>query len=1310
MPVRPDVVAGYAKPKAKAKKKKAPAPGTQGPARRGASQPKGPVARPKAQPKPKVDTGNILKLATPNTVRVKPKGSKRAVTVDTGDILQGHGNVRPRQAPPAKRPSFGKALKQELEGTGSIAEAAKRAGEAIGKSAVIVSGGAGPTAATSLGRNLGGGRVSTRAGTSHTAALLAPKAVKAPKIIGRTIKDLINVPATIGPSVYVPAAAAVEAAQGRPQRAKQFISDVKRTDPLVALASGHPGKALKLANEHPGYALLEAAGTVGGLGRAAGRAVRGTGKVVRTVAPAAGEKIRRVGAVETRPNAITPHTAHEVHRAYSPDLAHKAVQVALDKRNAKKVAKLRAEADRMQHVDSHRAIELRQQAYQQDRLIASTRQIKARENLREQAGETLRKDAVHAIDVKTRKIIAAHGDKGAAPVLVTSGVTRATVADLRRYKAELEAAYQTLQDPGKRADNVALRRAIDVSIERAGKKGDPNLTDIAAAATRYHHTIDVPLDRQLNELGILPHQRGEKAKLIPMAAREVGATRQHIDPLKTAQQTAARDLRSAKRARRMAGKRATRQLEVAGVAQGRAEIRHGQAERVTAKQIDAAQRAVVMHERAARNHLAHDRPAEAGAARERAAAAQARLAELRKGIDARPVGTLRKLERARAKSLHADRVLAHANQRVVVARATHAQVKAQRRAAKGPAIVDRAGNPMSLQELQALAAERRPVPPSYISQSPKARSPAAYYRTARKEPTIDARARTEKPTIEGTFNADPEAIRARAMNAQGLASAAQNFRAGLADMGYRGADGTVKMNLNGSEADQLIANLKASEGSDWVKVEATPWAANAEHIQAMADAVNGGAELDPRELAAFHDSMRSAYDLEHRNKGNGPFALIPKSAAKQRVAFLNTLNPSGFERGARAIRSSFSRTVLTTSPGPTVGNIVEPGVRAAIQHAGPLSTYRGVRTMRALKKLDPEAHRQLRAIIGRGKITLAARRHYVDPLQYNEGTVRNIVAGWQALKGAKGGKQLTAAWDLWTKVVFEQINGRAETFFREGPMLGKVLRDSGLMDHTLMGVSSKAFAEAAQGLRATPAQVYTATKLNDAYGKYGGYGPDGKRIIGDFTPFAAWWLSAATFILKVLPRDHPAAVALGASTVRATEDWRKALGLDLFAGANRAPGWLQGTVPTGKFGRVKTTYNTPFGVASDPLATAAGLVFPQGETVLKAFEGMDWKNKKLRNADGSEYDVTQQALYAAGELLKATVPAVAIPNKVHRYVTKPGTLLNPVRIPPSNKPGAGSSGAGSSGAGGGAGSSGAGTIDLNSGGGISAGSIDLSTP
>jgi hypothetical protein len=363
--------------------------------------------------------------------------------------------------------------------------------------------------------------------------------------------------------------------------------------------------------------------------------------------------------------------------------------------------------------------------------------------------------------------------------------------------------------------------------------------------------------------------------------------------------------------------------------------------------------------------------------------------------------------------------------------------------------------------------------------------------------------------------------------------------------------------------------------------------------------------------------------------------------------------------------------VLTTSPGPTFGNLLEPGVRSAIMRAGPLSAVRGRGVMRELRQLDPEAAAKLEAVLGRGKVTLAAQRRYVDPQQFDQGMVRQTVAGWQAVKRARGANRLVKAWDLWTHLVFDVVNGRAEAFYRQGPMLGKVLRESGLMDDTLLGLSKHAMREAAKGLTDTPTQALLLRKINDAYGKYQGFSPAGRKIIAEYTPFAAWFLSSWTFLGKVLPRDHPGFVALTASMAAATEEWRMAQGLDLFAGKAKLPGWLQGSVPAGKAGRAKLAYNTPAGVATDPGEAASSLFFPQGENLLKALQGLDWKNKRLRNADGSEYNEMQKALYAGGEVLKSTVPAVAVPTKVQRYVSKPETLLNPVRIPPKKGKGSG---------------------------------------
>jgi hypothetical protein len=446
-----------------------------------------------------------------------------------------------------------------------------------------------------------------------------------------------------------------------------------------------------------------------------------------------------------------------------------------------------------------------------------------------------------------------------------------------------------------------------------------------------------------------------------------------------------------------------------------------------------------------------------------------------------------------------------------------------------------------------------------------------------------------------------------------------------------------------------------------------PWAARGAQLKELQDAVDAGGKLDPRSFARFRDGLVEAFE----GKGDGPFALVPRATARQQVQHLKVLAPTDAGKAIRGVRSAFTRTVLTTSPGPTFGNLVEPGVRSAVMRAGPLSAHRAKGVWRELKAMDPEAARRLEATIGRGKVTLASQKRYVDPQQFDQGFLRQTVAGWQAVKRARGTKQLVAAWDMWTHFVLDTVNGRAEQFFRQGPMLGKVLKDSGLLDASVLGVSKKAMREAARGLTNTSTQALMAKKLNDAYGKYQGFSPAGRKIIAEYTPFAAYFLSSATFIGKVLPRDHPQMLLLTAASAAATKEWRLAQGLDLFMGKGKLPGWLQGSVPMGEKGRAKLAYNTPFGAATDPGASASSLVFPQGESFLKALEGFDWKDKKLRNRDGSEYDEIQKALYGLGEVAKSTIPAIAVPMKVKRYVEKPETLLNPVRIPPRKGAGGG---------------------------------------
>lgn len=138
------------------------------------------------------------------------------------------------------------------------------------------------------------------------------------------VKDAVNLPAGVVPSVYMTGRAGVKAVKGDPKELKGIWKEMKEHDPIVLTGRGivegkskHFGKALKEAKEHPGFTAVEVAGLKGVGGRLAGKAP--------------GVKPR-----SSRPNIKDPHSKFEVERAYSPDLITRKVQKVADKKMSPK--------------------------------------------------------------------------------------------------------------------------------------------------------------------------------------------------------------------------------------------------------------------------------------------------------------------------------------------------------------------------------------------------------------------------------------------------------------------------------------------------------------------------------------------------------------------------------------------------------------------------------------------------------------------------------------------------------------------------------------------------------------------------------------------------------------------------------------------------------------------------------------------------------------------------------------------------------------------------------------------------------------
>lgn len=509
MSIRPDVVVGYDKPKARKKARK-PQPtmvhpdvvvGYEKPrtrkrkavrnVSRERAETKASVQRQLRKAKPKVDTGDIRKNervpSFAETMRATARDIGRAKVHTVEDK------------------SFGHALKQELEGKGVIAKGLKDVAETVGKHAVIVSTGGGPNVATRIGTGRGGG--------SRTATILAPKAVRAPKAVTRTLEDLINFPAQAIPSVYVPAAAAVEAARGRPQRGKKLLKDLPRTDPVAALVTGHPKRALKLAEEHPGFTALEAIGVKGTAGRAVTRAQEVAG-ARPTVRPA------RKGPEGT--DLRQP-------QAYSRDASMRAVQKATERRQARKAAELRREGHRQEDPALLAA------ANRKDPLRMSDAEIRRRMDERQAANETIRRqNRTRAMEETHRAITGTTTPTGsirqrakmtlrneqvrvtptAATTLHAQAITRASLGDLRKYRDELAAAHEGLR-PSEQVLNRRLRTEIDKAIRK-----NPDPVRLRQTAEDFQRVME-SRQKGLVERGMLAKAQTVKAPLVPYAVRHM---------------------------------------------------------------------------------------------------------------------------------------------------------------------------------------------------------------------------------------------------------------------------------------------------------------------------------------------------------------------------------------------------------------------------------------------------------------------------------------------------------------------------------------------------------------------------------------------------------------------------------------------------------------------------------------------------------------------------------------------------------------------------------------------------------------------
>lgn len=510
--------------------------------------------------------------------------------------------------------------------------------------------------------------------------------------------------------------------------------------------------------------------------------------------------------------------------------------------------------------------------------------------------------------------------------------------------------------------------------------------------------------------------------------------------------------------------------------------------------------------------------------------------------------------------------------------------------------------------------------------------------------------RTGLAVEHGTLPLTRQALIEQNAKTAGLITTAKEFARTVGEFAVRkdsgrGAIRTFKTYRDAKNAadKQAYGRLANGEVVQMRPVRINPFGAQGDQLERMLERANSADPGDPY-LHSLHDAMVHAVSGAPSD-GAGPWVLMPESAADQLTQHLQRMRPGTAQRVFNLYGTQFRRTVLALSPKWLTGNVVEAALRSMVGGVTPADLYRGKKALARARELNPTLERQAQVrIAGGGHYSLVRRNNVRSEAEHFAGTkLAGVAEAMGKLRRTPGPKQIANVWNSYTDFVFHTLNGRIETNFQTA-MLGKALRDSHLMNGSVLKLSNRAIDQAAHGLLHTNEQVRLAREVDRMYGQYSKFNPTLRRAVASYTPFIAWSLNAINFLTRVLPADHPALTSLMASANQATEEWRKSKDLELMM-KGALPAFLQGSIPGKNGSHLRVSRYTPFGIASSPSENLANTILPQAMTIIQAANGKDWKGNDLPTK-GTPMEEQGHWLAMAQALIEGSIPAVAIAHNL----------------------------------------------------------------
>ncbi len=538
--------------------------------------------------------------------------------------------------------------------------------------------------------------------------------------------------------------------------------------------------------------------------------------------------------------------------------------------------------------------------------------------------------------------------------------------------------------------------------------------------------------------------------------------------------------------------------------------------------------------------------------------------------------------------------------------------------------------------------------PAFVTQAPNARGGKNFFKSFYPRTAMQSQTRSGKATVRGTADLDPEVLVENAANMREYVSADTGFKDFVKEFGYRheagvNSVGDKKVGITpfaryaDAQAAARQINAENPGGHEFLPIRTNPFGGRKDALDVL---------LKETQIEGYRP-LAEAIGRAVRPEGSeaGPWALVPKAAADQLAQHMRVMGSGGGGKAVQAVNQAFRKAVLATSPKWLTGNFVEAQLRLAVRGAGPRSWVQSHKVMAELERQadngDVDAAVALDDIglraLGGTHYSFANRTiHRGSAEQWADTKLAPLARTLGAARRTPGPKQAADAWGAFTHLVFDQLNGRFESWAQK-VALGQHIRTSGLLDGQTVKLSNKAVQQAAEGLKNTREQIAAARAVDVTLGKYNKWSPDQRRLISLYTPFVAWTQNAVYFAWRTMPRDHPVLTGLVATYNLSSEEWRKQHGLDLFMDGGK-PGFLQGSIPGKDGSTLRISRYTPLGAFSDLFDTAAGSVLPQYSGTIQAFKGRDWKGDKIRMEGGREPNGLEKLLIGARTFAGSTVP------------------------------------------------------------------------